>query len=151
MYSKLNKPRSSWFLGVVLSLALALVLVACGDVDTASTAVSSTIRIPATPTTQPPASNTTAPASGGGATTAAGGGAAGGDAANGLKLFNSNNCGLCHPNGGKTAGTGLKLQGTTRDDAYIRAQLKNGKGAMPAYPKLTEQEQTDIIAYIRSL
>jgi mono/diheme cytochrome c family protein len=60
-------------------------------------------------------------------------------------------CAQCHANGGRAAGVGPVLAGTQRDDAYIRNQLKNGKGAMPAYPNLTEAQQNDLIAYIRSL
>lgn len=97
------------------------------------------------PTPTPAAANTTAAS---GATTAA---APAGDAAKGLALFNSNTCGTCHLQGGKAKGIGPALINSPRDDAYIRNQLKNGKGQMPAYPNLTEAQQTDIIAYIRSI
>ena len=144
MYSRLVNGRSNWLQGLVLTLALALILVACGDNNSNATSVPSTTSVAATPTTQPTTS--------GSATTAASGGSAtAGDPANGLKLFQANNCGLCHANGGRTAGTGPVLAGTPRDDDYIRNQLKNGKAPMPAFPQLTEQQQTDLIAYIRSL
>ncbi len=71
----------------------------------------------------------------------------------GAKLFSSvqPSCAGCHPNGGKNKGVGPVLLGTKRDDAYIHNQLKNGKGAMPAYPNLTDEQQNQLIAYIRSI
>ncbi|NWJ95562.1 MAG: c-type cytochrome [Chloroflexi bacterium] len=77
--------------------------------------------------------------------------ASSGDPAKGLTLFRANGCIACHLNEGRTAGIGLKLQGTTRDDTYIRNQIKTGRNAMPPFPQITEDQKTDIIAYIRSL
>jgi mono/diheme cytochrome c family protein len=68
-----------------------------------------------------------------------------------LALFRSNGCISCHLDEGRTEGIGLKLQGTTRDDAYIRNQIATGRNAMPPFPNITEAQKTDIIAYIRSL
>src|SRR5215475_12234240 len=43
-------------------------------------------------------------------------------------------CGWCHENGGRTAGKGPKLAGTTRSDEFILNRIRNGKpGAMPAF------------------
>jgi mono/diheme cytochrome c family protein len=108
--------------------------------------------LPVTPTpvpaatTAPPAGQTTAAAGG---TTAASGG---GNAANGQKLFTTN-CQACHPSGGRVAGVGPKLLGTTRDDAYIQSNIRNGRNAMPAFSpdQISDQQIQDLIAYIRSL
>ncbi len=154
MYTRLIKFAPGQALGAILILSLSLIFSACGDVDQKSTEVSAPIRpsptVTTAQTTAAAAPATTAAASGA-TTAAAGGGAAAGDTAKGLALFNSNTCGTCHLQGGKAKGIGPALINSPRDDAYIRTQLKNGKGQMPAYPNLTEDQQTDIIAYIRSI
>ncbi|HEX2911378.1 MAG TPA: cytochrome c [Chloroflexia bacterium] len=116
--------------------------------------------LPPTPTPAQPAP-TAAPSGGGStsntpsgaATTAPSGGGTTGDAANGLKLFQANGCVGCHPNGGRVAGVGPKLAGTTRDDTYIHGNIRNGRGAMPAFPadQISDAQINDLIAYIRSL
>jgi mono/diheme cytochrome c family protein len=62
-------------------------------------------------------------------------------------------CGWCHNDGGRVAGHGPKLMGTTRSDDYIRERIMLGKeGAMPAFSGVfTDDQLTDIIAYIRAL
>jgi mono/diheme cytochrome c family protein len=62
-------------------------------------------------------------------------------------------CGWCHSDGGRVAGKGPQLMNTTRDDAFIRNRIKNGKeGAMPAFGAVFTDAQIDeIIKYIRSL
>jgi cytochrome c553 len=102
------------------------------------------------PTPQPGQVTTPTP---GAATTAATGGSAGGtgNAQAGLVVFNGNGCAACHPNGGRQQGVGPRLQASARDNAYITNVLKNGRGAMPAYPQLTTEQVNDLIAYIRSL
>jgi mono/diheme cytochrome c family protein len=62
-------------------------------------------------------------------------------------------CGFCHENGGRTAGKGPKLAGTTRSDDFIVERIKKGKpGAMPAFGSaFSESQIIAILAYIRSL
>lgn len=105
-----------------------------------------------TPLPTPAPGQTVTPAPGGAATTAApGGGAATGNAQAGLVVFNGNGCAACHPNGGRQQGVGPRLQASARDNAYITNVVKNGRGAMPAYPQLNDTQINDLIAYIRSL
>ena len=77
-----------------------------------------------------------------------------GDAAQrGKQLFDSYGCGFCHENGGRAAGKGPQLAGTSRTDSFIVYRIKHGKeGAMPAWGKVFSDAQIgDLIAYIRSL
>jgi len=68
------------------------------------------------------------------------------------KLF-ANTCGWCHSAGGRAAGKGPKLMGTTLTDAEIIHRIKVGKpGAMPAFGgDFNDQELQAIVAYIRGL
>src|SRR4051794_17275255 len=51
----------------------------------------------------------------------------------GGQMFASS-CGFCHENGGRAAGKGPKLAGTTRDNDFIAERIRKGKpGAMPAF------------------
>jgi mono/diheme cytochrome c family protein len=64
----------------------------------------------------------------------------------------ANVCGFCHNDGGRKAGRGPQLMGTTRSDDFIRYRIKHGKeGAMPAFPQLSDADIDAIIAYIRNL
>ena len=76
-----------------------------------------------------------------------------GDAENGKRLFLKQNCYYCHGtagqgtrDGARVAQTALNLQGLMR---YVRKPT----GAMPAYTQkiLSDQELTDIFAYLKSL
>ena len=62
-------------------------------------------------------------------------------------------CGYCHQDGGRAAGRGPKLAGTTRSDEFIIDRIRNGKsGAMPAFGgTFSEGQIIAILAYIRSL
>ena len=62
-------------------------------------------------------------------------------------------CGWCHENGGRTAGKGPKLAGTTRSDEFILNRIRTGKpGAMPAFGgSFSEGQIAAIVAYIRTL
>jgi mono/diheme cytochrome c family protein len=62
-------------------------------------------------------------------------------------------CGFCHQDGGRAAGKGPKLAGTTRSDDFIIERIKKGKpGAMPAFGSaFSESQIIAILAYIRSL
>ncbi len=93
---------------------------------------------------------TAAPPSGGATAAPSGGGA--GDVAAGQKVF-TQLCNVCHPNGGRVAGIGPKLAATTRDEAYIRNNIRMGKGTMPAFgpDQVSDQQLNDIVAYIKNL
>src|ERR1051325_11273677 len=76
-----------------------------------------------------------------------------GNAENGKRLFLKQNCYYCHGtagqgtrDGARIAQTALNLQGLMR---YVRKPL----GAMPAFTEkiLSDQELTDIFAYLKSL
>ncbi|NWJ96896.1 MAG: cytochrome c [Chloroflexi bacterium] len=145
MYTKLAKYVYTWSSCLLFGLALVLILTACNDVDQNSTVVSELIR--PIPTVTPTPAPTKPPV----ATVAGAAAAPSGNVANGLALFKSNGCETCHPSGGTVAGIGLLLKGTQQTDAYIRNQLQNGKNLMAAFPQITAAQQTDLIAYIRSL
>ena len=71
----------------------------------------------------------------------------------GAKLFADAGCGWCHEEGGKVAGKGPKLEGTARDDHFIKYRITHGKeGAMPSFGhQFNDQQIAELIAYIRSL
>ncbi len=62
-------------------------------------------------------------------------------------------CGFCHENGGRAAGKGPQLAGTTRSDDFIVERIRKGKpGAMPAFGgAFSESQIMAILAYIRNL
>ena len=68
------------------------------------------------------------------------------------KLFAST-CGWCHSNGGRSAGKGPQLMGTTLTDAEIANRIKNGKpGQMPSFAgTFSDDDIKAIIRYIREL
>ena len=68
------------------------------------------------------------------------------------KLF-ANTCGWCHSGGGRVAGKGPQLMGTTLTDAEIVQRIMLGKsGAMPAFAGAFSGDQIKaIIKYIREL
>ena len=68
------------------------------------------------------------------------------------KLFAST-CGWCHSDGGRAAGKGPQLMGTTLTDAEITRRIMLGKpGAMPAFAGTFNGDQiAAIIKYIREL
>jgi mono/diheme cytochrome c family protein len=62
-------------------------------------------------------------------------------------------CGWCHESGGRAAGKGPKLAGTSRSDEFIINRIRTGKpGAMPAFGgSFSEGQIVAILAYIRTL
>ncbi|MBV9250854.1 MAG: cytochrome c [Acetobacteraceae bacterium] len=71
----------------------------------------------------------------------------------GAEVFESHGCGYCHENGGRAAGKGPQLMGTSRTDDFIMFRIVAGKeGRMPAFGgSLSGEQLTDLLAYIRSL
>ena len=68
------------------------------------------------------------------------------------QLF-ATSCGWCHLGGGRAAGKGPQLMGTTLTDAEIVSRIRNGKaGQMPAFgSSFTDDQLKAIVAYIRGL
>jgi len=80
--------------------------------------------------------------------------AASGDAGNfSPKQLFATTCGWCHSSGGREAGKGPKLMGTTLTDSEIAYRIKHGKtGQMPAFGSaLNDQQVAAVVAYIRNL
>ena len=70
-----------------------------------------------------------------------------------VKTLFATTCSFCHAEGGRAAGRGPQLMGTTRSDEFIRERIKNGKDAvMPAFGQMLSDADIDaIIDYIRNL
>jgi mono/diheme cytochrome c family protein len=70
-----------------------------------------------------------------------------------VKELFATTCGFCHHNGGREAGKGPKLAGTTRSDDFIIHRIKEGKeGAMPGFDgALSNAQIKAIVRYIRNL
>jgi mono/diheme cytochrome c family protein len=76
----------------------------------------------------------------------------------GKAIWDANSCAGCHGADGKGSAsfpsapdlTSAKIDG--KPDAELKASIKNGKGSgMPAYSSLTDEQLTNVVAYIRSL
>ena len=70
-----------------------------------------------------------------------------------VKRLFATTCGFCHSNGGRSAGRGPQLMGTTLTDAEITSRIRNGKpGQMPAFATtFSDNDIKAIIRYIREL
>lgn len=70
-----------------------------------------------------------------------------------VKRFFATTCGYCHQGGGREAGRGPALMGTTRSDEYLVNRIATGRqGKMPAYGQSLTLEQIEaIVHYIRGL
>jgi mono/diheme cytochrome c family protein len=70
-----------------------------------------------------------------------------------VKRFFATTCGYCHQGGGREAGRGPALMGTTRSDEYLINRIATGRqGKMPAYGQSLTLEQIEaIVHYIRGL
>ena len=73
-----------------------------------------------------------------------------GDVTAGQAVFQQN-CEACHPGGNEGVGPQLRGQGLPED--RIRTQVRQGGGAMPAFPpeRINEQQLNDLVAYVLSL
>jgi mono/diheme cytochrome c family protein len=62
-------------------------------------------------------------------------------------------CGWCHHKGGREAGKGPRLMGTTLTDAEIIGRIRKGKqGFMPGFEgTFSDEEIKGLVAYIRGL
>lgn len=143
---------------ILASALLVAVLAACAPGAT-PTAVTPT-RSPATsPTAVKPSagatvSGTPASSAATGVATTAGSGAVAGDANAGRAVFETN-CNSCHPAG--RAGVGPALSGVIGrlGEDGTRSVIRNGRPgtAMPGFPssRITDQQLTDMMAYLKSL
>jgi mono/diheme cytochrome c family protein len=70
-----------------------------------------------------------------------------------VKRLFATTCGFCHSNGGRSAGKGPQLMGTTLTDAEIASRIRNGKpGQMPSFATtFSDDDIKAIIRYIRGL
>ena len=68
----------------------------------------------------------------------------------GRRVYTLNGCPSCH--GGDRAGTNvypsLKKLSATRTETAVAAVLKNGKGQMPAFPNLSEEDMNALLAFL---
>ena len=74
-----------------------------------------------------------------------------GDAANGKTIFDSN-CAGCHGADGKSGSAGPNLvEGalTALTTAQMAQSVVDGKGIMPAFTQLSNQEVADVVAYVK--
>jgi mono/diheme cytochrome c family protein len=62
-------------------------------------------------------------------------------------------CGWCHHKGGREAGKGPQLMGSTLSDAEIVSRIRKGKqGFMPAFEgTFSDDELRALVSYIRAL
>jgi mono/diheme cytochrome c family protein len=62
-------------------------------------------------------------------------------------------CGWCHHKGGREAGKGPQLMGTTLTDSQIEYRIKRGRqGFMPGFEgAFSEEEIQGLVGYIRNL
>ncbi len=72
-----------------------------------------------------------------------------GDVAAGRTIFEAT-CGGCHAGLGTEAGVGPRLAGIGWSDEQIRAQVTNGKGAMPG-GLVSGTDLADVVAYVQSI
>lgn len=76
-----------------------------------------------------------------------------GNAENGKRLYTKNTCYFCHGTAGQGGVAGARIAVVARNAPSFIRYVRQPSGAMPAYsPKiLSDQELTDIFAYVRSL
>jgi mono/diheme cytochrome c family protein len=75
-----------------------------------------------------------------------------GDAKAGAEVFASAGCGGCHTlsAAGSTGTVGPSLDGLNVPEALVRSRVTNGKGAMPPFGDLSQQQIADVAAYIHA-
>ena len=123
---------------LVVTLALTLLLAACGgseDRDTSPSDVQGE-----TPTEETQTEETQTEDGGGGE----------GDAEAGAALFTEQGCGSCHvlADAGTTGTTGPNLDEVQPSFDAALQQIQNGGGGMPAYDQLGEEAIANLAAYV---
>ncbi len=76
-----------------------------------------------------------------------------GDAAAGKEVFAASGCGSCHTlaDAGATGAVGPNLDETKPSYDLVVDRVTNGKGVMPAFGDLSEQQIQDVAAYVSSV
>ena len=76
-----------------------------------------------------------------------------GNAKNGERVFMKQNCYYCHGTAGQGSRDGARVAQTVLNLQGLMRYVRKPTGAMPAYTEkiLTDQELTDIYAYLKSL
>jgi mono/diheme cytochrome c family protein len=82
-----------------------------------------------------------------------GGGQRVGNVENGKRLFVRDGCFECHGYAGQGATTGARIASTVLSVQGLIRYIRRPAGAMPAYTEkvITDQELTDIYAYLRTI
>jgi len=72
---------------------------------------------------------------------------------NGKKLFTKHDCYWCHGTAGQGGSAGARIGGTALSLQGVMRYVRQPAGAMPAFTDkvLTDQELTDIYAYLKSV
>ena len=78
---------------------------------------------------------------------------AAGNAENGKRLFMKNTCYYCHGTAGQGGAAGARIAVVARNTQSFIRYVRRPSGQMPAYSDriLSDQELTDIFAYLRAL
>src|SRR5215470_13600420 len=76
-----------------------------------------------------------------------------GNVENGKKLFVKHDCYWCHGTAGQGGSAGARIGGTALSLQGVMRYVRQPAGAMPAFTDkvLTDQELTDIYAYLKSV
>ena len=76
-----------------------------------------------------------------------------GNVENGKKLFTKHDCYWCHGTAGQGGSAGARIGGTALSLQGVMRYVRQPAGAMPAFTDkvLTDQELTDIYAYLKSV
>jgi mono/diheme cytochrome c family protein len=79
--------------------------------------------------------------------------AASGNAENGKRLFLKQNCYYCHGTSGQGGRDGARIAQTALNVQGVIRYVRKPTGGMPAYTEkvVSDQELTDIVAYLKSL
>jgi mono/diheme cytochrome c family protein len=76
-----------------------------------------------------------------------------GNAENGKRLFMKHDCYWCHGTAGQGSSAGARIGGTALNLQGVMRYVRQPTGSMPAFTDkvLTDQELTDIYAYLKSV
>jgi mono/diheme cytochrome c family protein len=71
----------------------------------------------------------------------------------GKRLYDKHTCYFCHGTAGQGGVAGARVAGVARNAQSFIRYVRRPSGSMPAYSEkmLSDQELTDILAYLRSL
>ena len=71
----------------------------------------------------------------------------------GKRLYDKQTCYFCHGTAGQGGAAGARVAGVARNPQSFIRYVRRPSGSMPAYSEkmLSDQELTDILAYLRSM